>query len=95
MYWRHFYVINFLTHLDELQVCEGPDVEVGRVLLRRDAAVELAVAAADGQRLGAVGAAQRRRAVQAAEVGRRAELCEHRTARQTLVLPAQEGLELS
>lgn len=48
------------TDLDELKVAEGSDVEVRSVLLRRQAAVELGVAAADRQR---VAAAQRGRAV--------------------------------
>lgn len=56
--------------LDKLQVGEGSDVEVGCVLLRGDAVVELAVAAADGERLGPVGSAQGGCSVQAAEVGR-------------------------
>lgn len=64
-----------MRHLDELQVGERSDVEVGRVLLRRDAVVELAVAAADGKRLGAVGSAQRGCPVQPAEVGWRTKLC--------------------
>lgn len=64
------------TNLDKLHVGESSDVEVWRVLLRRDAVVELGVAAADGERLGAVCAAQGGRAVQPAEVGGRAELCE-------------------
>lgn len=66
-----------MTNLDKLQVCERSDVEVGRVLLRWEAAVELAVAAADGERLRAVRSAQRGCAVQPADVGRRTELCKH------------------
>lgn len=73
-------------YLDVLQVGEGPHVEVGRVLLRRHAAVELAVAAADGQRVRPVGAAQGGRAVQPAEVGRRAELCAHKRKRKGEVM---------
>lgn len=65
------------TNLDKLHVGEGSDVEVRRVLLQRHAVVELGVAAADGERLGAVGATQGGRAVQPAEVGGRAELCGH------------------
>lgn len=66
------------TNLNELQVAEGPDVEVWRVLLRGDAAVELAVAAADRERLGPVSSAQGRRSVQPTEVRRRTKLCAHR-----------------
>lgn len=87
-----------MTHLDELQVCERPDVEVGCVLLYWQAAVELAVAAADGERLRPVGSAQRRRAVQPAEVRRRTKLCKHaqrhRNTRQRLQT-APEGYLLN
>lgn len=68
--------VSFLwTDLDKLQVGERPDVEVGDILLQREAVVELAAAAADGERVGPVRSAQRARSVQAAEVGRRAKLC--------------------
>lgn len=40
-------IITIKTNLDKLQVGESSDVEVGCVLLRGDAVVELAVAAAD------------------------------------------------
>ena len=63
-------------YLDELQVCECADAEVGRVLEGR--AGELGVAAAHGARglRSALSTAQRCRAVQAAGVRRRAELWE-------------------
>lgn len=69
--------LKLITNLDKLQVGESSDVEVGRVLLQGDAVVELAVAAADGERLRPVGPAQGGRAVQPAEVGRRTKLCKH------------------
>lgn len=64
-----------MTNLDELQVAEGSNVEVWSVLMSGDAVVELAVAAADGEGLGAVCSAQRCRSVQPAEVGWRAKFC--------------------
>ena len=66
-----------ITNLDKLQVGEGSDVEVRCVLLRRDAVVELTVAAANRERLGPVGSAQRGCSVQPADVGRWTKLCKH------------------
>lgn len=56
--------------LDKLQVGEGSDIKVRDVLQRRGAVVELAVAAADRQRLCPVCAAERGRTVQPTDVRR-------------------------
>lgn len=64
------FTIKCITNFDKLQVAQGSNVEVGCVLVSRDAVVELAVAAANGERLGPVRSAQRRCSVQPAEVGR-------------------------
>lgn len=76
-----------MTNLNKLQVTEGSNVEVWCVLMCRDAVVQLAVAATDGQRLsGPVRSAQRCRSVQPAEVGRRTKLCAHTHTQTTFYL---------